>query len=122
MKRHIMHLSAEPFTWIKEGKKVVEVRLYDEKRRKVELGDVIIFKKLNSKEEIKVRVKGLLRFQSFRDLFMFVPKEYLAHEALSLAEQIERMREYYSEEEERKYGVLAIWFEVIDDGKDNSEG
>ena len=108
-----MHLSAEPFTWIKEGKKVVEVRLYDEKRRKVELGDVIIFKKLNSKEEIKVRVKGLLRFQSFRDLFLFVPKEYLANEYLSLSEQIERMRKYYSEEKERKYGVLAIWFEVI---------
>ena len=87
--------------------------MYDEKRRKVELGDVVIFKKLNSKGEIKVRVKGLLRFRSFRDLFMFVPKKYLAHESLSLREQIERMREYYSEDEERKYGVLGIWFERL---------
>ena len=84
MKRYIMHLSAEPFNLIKEGKKVVEVRLYDEKR-----------------------------FQSFGDLFLFVPKEYLAHESLSLREQIERMREYYSEEEEREYGVLGIWFEMV---------
>ena len=113
MKEHVMHLSEEPFNWINEGKKMVEVRLYDEKRKKVELGDVIIFKKLNSDDEIKVRVKGLLRFQSFRNLFLFVPKEYLAHESLSLAEQIEKMRKYYSEEEEGKYSVLAIWFEVI---------
>ena len=109
-----MHLSEEPFNWIKEGKKVVEIRLYDEKRKRIELGDVIVFKKLNSDKEIKVKVKGLLRFKSFEDLFLFIPKRYLAHESLSLSEQIERIRKYYSEEKEKKYGVLAIWFEVIE--------
>ncbi len=29
---HFMHLAEEPFNWIKEGKKKVEVRLYDEKK------------------------------------------------------------------------------------------
>lgn len=113
MKEHIMHLSEEPFNWIKEGKKVVEVRLFDEKRRKVELGDIIIFKKLGSEEEIKVKVRGLLRFSSFKDLFLFVPKDCLAHSTLSLDEQIKRIRKYYSEEQEKKYGVLAIWFELL---------
>jgi len=113
MKEHIMHLSKEPFNWIKEGRKVVEIRLYDEKRKKIEIGDVVVFKKLNDDEKIKVKVKGLLRFESFKDLFLFVPKKYLAHESLSLSEQIERIRKYYSEEKEKKYGVLAIWFEVI---------
>jgi len=108
-----MHLSEEPFNWIKEGKKIVEVRLFDEKRRKIEIDDIIIFRKIGSNEEIKVRVKGLLRFKNFRDLFLFIPKNYLAHESLSLEEQIKRMRNYYSEEEEKKYGVIAIWFEVI---------
>ena len=114
MKEHIMHLSEEPFNWIKEGRKVVEVRLYDEKRKGIEMGDVIVFKKLNNDEEIKVKVKGLLRFESFENLFLFIPKKYLAHESLSLNEQIERVRKYYSEEKEKKYGVLAIWFEVIE--------
>ena len=114
MKEHIMHLSEEPFNWIKEGRKVVEVRLYDEKRKRIEIGDVIVFKKLNGDEEIKVKVKGLLRFESFENLFLFIPKKYLAHESLSLSEQIERIRRYYSEEKEKKYGVLAIWFEVIE--------
>jgi len=114
MKVHIMHLSEEPFNWIKEGKKVVEVRLFDEKRREVEIGDMIIFKKLNSEEEIKVKVRGLLRFSNFRDLFLFIPKHYLGHENLSLEEQIGRIRKYYSEEQEEKYGALAIWFEVIE--------
>jgi ASC-1-like (ASCH) protein len=113
MKEHIMHLSEEPFNWMKEGRKIVEVRLYDEKRKGIEIGDVIVFKKLNGNEEIKVKVKGLLRFERFEDLFLFIPKKYLAHESLSLSEHIERIRKYYSEEKERKYGVLAIWFEVI---------
>jgi ASC-1-like (ASCH) protein len=113
MREHIMHLSEEPFNWIKEGRKVVEVRLYDEKRKRIKIGDVIVFKKLNDDEEIKVKVKGLLMFESFKDLFSFVPKKYLAHESLNLSEQVERIRKYYSEEKEKKYGVLAIWFEVI---------
>ena len=113
MKEHMMHLSEEPFNWIKEGRKVVEIRLYDEKRKRIKEGDVIVFKKLNGDEEIKVKVKALLRFKNFRDLFLFVPKNYLAHESLSLDEQIKRIRKYYSKDKEEKYGVLAIWFEVI---------
>lgn len=111
---HEMHLSDEPFEWIKEGKKVIEVRLFDEKRRKIEIGDIIVFKRLeNERETIKVRVKGLLRFRRFRDLFELLPKHLFGHEGLSTEEQIERIRKYYSEEEEKKYGVLGIWFEII---------
>ncbi len=113
MKEHMMHLSEEPFNWIREGKKIVEIRLFDEKRRGIELGDIIIFKKLNDNKEIKVKVKGLLRFSNFRDLFSFIPKKNLAHESLTLDEQIKRIRDYYSKEKEEQYGVLAIWFEVI---------
>ncbi len=113
MKEHVMHLSEEPFNWIREGKKTVEIRLFDEKRREIKLKDTIIFKKINSNEEIKVKVKGLLRFKTFNDLFLFVPKKYLAHESLTLDEQIKRIRKYYSEEKEKRYGVLAIWFKVM---------
>ena len=108
-----MHLNNDPFEWIKSGKKSVEIRLYDEKRKKLKIGDIIIFKKLGGSEEIKARIKGLLRFNSFRDLFLFIPKKYLAHESLDLEEQVLRMRKYYSEEDEKKHGVLAIWFEAI---------
>ena len=113
MKTHIMHLAEEPFDWIKKGKKCVEVRLYDEKRKSLELGDIIIFKNLKNNEQIKVRVKGLLRFKNFKDLFLLIPKSCLAHESLNLNEQIQRMRKYYSREKEKKYGVLGIWFEVL---------
>jgi ASC-1-like (ASCH) protein len=112
---HTMHLAAEPFGWIKDGKKAsIEVRLFDEKRRMIAIGDTIIFKKLASSEEtVEAHVKALLRFESFRDLFSLIPRQLLGHEGLCVDQQVARMRKYYSEEEEKKYGVLGIWFEVV---------
>ncbi len=111
---HTMRLAEEPFGWTKDGKMVIETRLFDEKRRKIEIGDNIIFKKLPDEMElIEVRVKALLRFESFADFFKLLPKHLLGHEGLALEQQVNRMRNYYSEEEEKKYGVLGIWFEVI---------
>ena len=41
-----MKLNDEPFQKIRDGKKTIELRLFDEKRRKLELGDHIIFSKV----------------------------------------------------------------------------
>lgn len=40
-----MYITKNSFNWIKESKKIVEVRLYDEKRKKIRMGNIIIFKK-----------------------------------------------------------------------------
>lgn len=56
---HNMGLFEIPFNSIKSGKKTVEVRLYDNKRRKVKLGDTIKFTKVpESDETITVEVTG----------------------------------------------------------------
>lgn len=111
---HAMRLAEEPFGWVKEGKMSIETRLFDEKRRKVEIGDMIVFSKLNGETEtVCVRVKALLRFECFQDFFKLIPKDLLGHGGLVLEQQVSRMRKYYSEEEEKKFGVLGIWFEVI---------
>ena len=41
---HNMKLNDAPFETIKNGKKTIELRLYDEKRRKIKIGDTICFK------------------------------------------------------------------------------
>ena len=40
---HQMQLQPEPFSMIKSGVKTIELRLYDEKRRKIRIGDEILF-------------------------------------------------------------------------------
>ena len=114
-----MKLNPEPFEKIRDGRKNVELRLYDEKRRKLEIGDDIIFTKLPDEEEkIAVRVKALLRFESFEDLFEMIPPERCGNEVgTSASEAVLGMRKYYSKEQERSRGVLGIGIYVIDLGE-----
>ena len=37
---HTMNLNAHPFEMMRSGKKTIELRLYDEKRRKISVGDM----------------------------------------------------------------------------------
>lgn len=43
MTTHKLSLHPEPFATIASGHKTIESRLYDEKRRKIQLGDQIVF-------------------------------------------------------------------------------
>lgn len=40
-RKHIMNLTPSPFQMIREGKKTIELRLYDEKRKSISVGEVI---------------------------------------------------------------------------------
>lgn len=48
---HSMKLNAEPFYKIREGKKTVELRLLDNKRRVLDVGDKIVFTNLADENE-----------------------------------------------------------------------
>lgn len=108
--KHKMSLYGSPFDRIASGKKVIEVRLFDEKRQKVGLGDTITFTKLPDKKEVvTVEVTGLSRFRSFRDLFSAFDKSKFDHpETITVEDQVASEREVYSEEREHALGVLGI--------------
>lgn len=48
---HEMRLNNEPFNKIKEGTKTVELRLLDEKRKTLRVGDKIIFTNRTNNEK-----------------------------------------------------------------------
>ena len=59
-----MKLYDEAFEFVKNGKKKIEVRCNDKKRRKLKVGDKIIFSKYsNPKEKIRVEITDLKSFQ-----------------------------------------------------------
>ena len=112
---HIMKLNKKPYEKIRDRRKVIELRLYDEKRRKIAVGDTIIF---NNREEdaepLKVRVIGLLNYESFRALVNDFPMDCFAKgEDYGKEELINGMYKFYTKEEEEKYGVLGIRIELI---------
>jgi len=119
---HSMKLFEIPFDRILSGKKKIEVRLFDEKRQKLNIGDIIIFSKLpDLKDKIKVEIVALLRYKSFRDLVtdfgvecFGYPKDYLIEDFLNSCYKI------YSKEKEPQYGVLGIKIRLLDNAQDQS--
>jgi len=115
MKIHNMKLHKEPFELIRDKRKTIEVRLNDEKRKEIEINDEIIFTLSDDDSKIiKVKVVGLSKFNTFRELYSSFPKPQFGHkEEITLKEQIENVRKIYTEEKEKKYGVLGIHVELI---------
>ena len=106
---HQLKLQERFFDYIENGTKRIELRLYDEKRRAINLGDEIEFLKLPDLEDkLKVKVCGLLRYSSFSDLFKDFDISILADKSMSKEELLNVLQEFYTQEEQEKYGVLGI--------------
>ena len=66
---HEMKLSQSAFAGIKSGKQKYELRLLDDKRSKVQIGDLITFSKLPElKETITAEVTKIIKAGSFEEL------------------------------------------------------
>ena len=104
-----MKLQPSPFEKIKSGVKTIELRLYDEKRRKIKEGDVIIFTNTAGGEKIRATVRKLHRFDSFAQLYQTLPLLQCGYTAEDVDKaQPSDMEAYYSAEEQQKYGVIGI--------------
>ncbi len=107
-----MKLHPEPFGKLKDGTKSLELRLYDDKRKEINVGDAIIFQKEPGRtEEIRARVIGLVRYANFSDLMDdFAPKRYLGHS--DKADALAGISRFYTEEDQAKNGVLGIRIKI----------
>ena len=71
---HEMNLHDSPFDMMASGKKIYELRLYDEKRRQISAGDEIIFtRSRGGNDSIRCRVVALHLFDSFAELYAALP-------------------------------------------------
>ena len=106
---HEMRLEPDIFEKIKNGNKTIEYRLYDEKRRKIKIGDKIEFKKRpDFKEIILAEVIEIYTGKTFEELFR---KFY--SDVDKIKESASYMNRFYSPEKIEEYGVVAIKFTVI---------
>lgn len=108
---HKMNLYPDAFELIENGSKKVEMRLNDEKRQKLTIGDLVIFTNTETKEEIIVEVIDLKAFKSFSELYSSYEKTAIGYKKDEAANPND-MLDYYSQEQINKYGVLAIEIKV----------
>ncbi|SDA29944.1 ASC-1 homology (ASCH) domain-containing protein [Ruminococcus sp. YE71] len=107
---HKMNLNPSPFENIRNGTKTIELRLYDEKRRKIKIGDTIIFTNNNSNDEtLEVKVVGLHIFDSFEALYDKLPLLKCGYNEQTVQTAAPKdMEAYYSRERQQEYGVVGI--------------
>lgn len=111
---HMLKLQPKYFDYIDKGTKRIELRLFDEKRQKINIGDTIIFQKEPELEiKIKVKVIGLLRYNSFEELFEDFDIEIMADKSMTKQELLNVLEEFYTPEKQKQYGVIGIRIKKI---------
>lgn len=112
---HEMKLRPKYYDFILNGTKRIEIRLNDEKRQKISLGDKIRFHKDPGtlEEYFDTKVIGLLRYNTFEELFKDHDIALLADKSLTKEELLKVLEEFYPKEEQAKYGVLGIRIELL---------
>lgn len=112
-KKYVMKLNDFPFRKIKSGKKTIEMRLNDEKRKLLKKDDIIIFCNRNDNDKtIKVKVVDLHKFENFEQLYNKFDKIKLGYNKNEVASPVD-MEQYYSKEDIKKYGVVGIEIKLL---------
>ena len=104
-------LDSDIFEMIENGTKDVEIRLNDEKRQRLHIGDKLIFlKRPELKEKIEAYVVGLDYYKDFKEVVDSYSMDRIFKEGTSKDELLKSFKKFYSDEEIKQYGVVAISF------------
>lgn len=110
--KHYLNLREEPFALIKSGRKTIEMRLSDEKRKVIQIGDEIEFTNESTLEKVTAKVLNLYRFKDFEELYAYFDKSKLGYASNEVALPSD-MNKYYSDERIKEFGVLGIEIKLI---------
>ena len=117
---HRMGLYGDYFPAIKEGKKSIEVRLNDEKRRKIKIGDVIEFIKVPQQDDIlRVEVVNLRRYDTFKAMYTDISLKDAGCEGWTIKEMIDGTYDIYTPGQEERWGTLAITIKYLSSESDS---
>ena len=107
--QHNMTLKQPYFDLIKEGRKTVELRLYDNKRQQIKVGDTIRFQNGDSFHTVKVT--ALFIAENFEGLFKLVNPKLTGLDSVENA--IKVMEQFYDKDAQAKFGVVGIFIKNI---------
>ena len=111
---HKMKLQSKYFDFMLRGTKRIEIRLNDEKRQLIKIGDIIEFERFSElNDSFKTRVVELIKYNNFDELVKDFDISILADKSMTKYELINELTQFYPEEKQQKYGVLAIRIELI---------
>ena len=112
--KHEMKLQPKYYDFIRYGTKRIELRLLDEKRQKIKVGDTITFlKEPELQESFQAKVIDLLKYNSFEELLNDFPISLLADESMTKEELKNALEQFYPKEKQEQYGVVGIKLDLF---------
>ncbi|MBR6412903.1 MAG: ASCH domain-containing protein [Alphaproteobacteria bacterium] len=106
-----MKVQKKYYNLLKNGVKTIELRLFDEKRKKIKIGDKIIFENLDNAADYFIgEVIALHRAQDFHELSGLIPISKTGFNTQK--ELVETMEKFYPLEKQKKEGVLGIEIKI----------
>ena len=106
------HLHPDVFEIVKTGIKDIEVRVNDEKRRKLHVGDTLIFLKRPLDDDVIVKkVKALEYYNNFSELVDCYDMKRIYLKDYTKEMYLNEMKRFYTDEEQNEFGVVAIIFD-----------
>ena len=112
LKVHYMNLQNDPFNKISARFKTIEMRLFDEKRQALKIGDIIIFTNSLNGNILKCEIINLYQFSSFEELYSRFDPIKLGYNEGDVVDYHD-MEQYYPKDLITKYGVLGIEIKVL---------
>ena len=104
---HTMNVKTKYYNLLKSGKKTIELRLFDEKRQKIQVGDEIVFSdSSNQDDNFKAIVLKLHRAESFDALCNIILPDKAGFSTKE--ELISVLEEFYTPSAQKKFGVVGI--------------
>lgn len=111
---HEMNLLRDPFDRIAEGSKTVEMRLYDEKRQRIRVGDEIVFSCADLlNRPLRVRVVSIDVFEDFLALAEAFPSRALGFKGKTAADVAAYMNGIYGEAAIRSCRTVGIGVKLL---------
>ena len=112
MTKYEMRVQSKYFNLLKNGKKTIELRLLDEKRQMIAVGDVIKFMESeNLSDSFEAKVVALHLAENFEKLGAKIDFRQAGFDTLQ--NMIEIMKVFYPLDSQQKYGVVGIEIQRI---------
>ncbi len=109
---HKMSVKEKYYGLLKSGIKTIELRLLDDKRQKIKIGDVIEFSNASNTNEIFfAQVIDLYKAPDFETLCLKIAVQQVGF--LSQDELLKSLEEFYSIQQQKKFGVVGIEVKIL---------
>lgn len=106
---HEMQLKREYFESVAEGSKTVEMRLLDEKRKKIRSGDTILFTCSDAPDrQVRTKVEGIYSYPGFEELVEDFAAVELGFDGVDKGKIVEKLLLLYGVEKAAKHKAVAI--------------